>query len=68
MGCQTLYTDATLVSANATTSNLARRDDAAPNARALKNDEQRYHDFKTGKKKESTPTTLTSAKWTLMQH
>lgn len=43
--------DASLIEADAAIDSLAERDDADPDAHALKMYAQRYHDFKTGKKR-----------------
>ena len=45
-----LIADASLVEADASLNSMKRRDDAAPEAKALKQYEQRYHDFREGKK------------------
>jgi transposase len=45
-----IVADASLVEAHAAIDSMVQRDDAEPNARALKNYERRYHDFKTGKR------------------
>lgn len=46
-----IVADASLVEADAAIDSLVERDDADPNARALKHYEHRYHDFKTGKRR-----------------
>jgi len=46
-----IVADATLVKANAAMDSLVEREDSDPDARALKRYEQRYHDFKYGKRK-----------------
>ncbi|MDH3691999.1 MAG: transposase [Gammaproteobacteria bacterium] len=45
-----IVADASLVEADAAVDSLVERDDADPNARALKDYERRYHDFKIGKR------------------
>lgn len=45
-----MISDASLIEADASINSVVEREDADPNARALKNYEQRYHDFKEGKK------------------
>ena len=45
-----LITDASLIEADASIDSMVERDDADPDARALKNYQQRYHDFREGKK------------------
>ncbi len=45
-----IVADATLVQADASVDSLVEREDADPNARALKNYERRYHDFRAGKR------------------
>ncbi len=46
-----LVADASLVEADTAVDSLVERDDADPDARALKNYERRYHDFKMGKRR-----------------
>ena len=46
-----IVADASLVEADAAIDSLVERDDADPNARALKHYEHRYHDFKVGKRR-----------------
>ncbi len=46
-----IVADASLVEADAAIDSMVERDDADPNARALKHYEHRYHDFKTGKRR-----------------
>ena len=46
-----MVADATLVKANASMDSLVEREDADPDARALKQYEKRYHDFQHGKRK-----------------
>ena len=46
-----LVADASLVEADAAVDSLVERDDADPDARALKNYERRYHDFQRGARK-----------------
>jgi transposase len=46
-----IVADASLVEADAAIDSMVQRDDADPDARALKNYERRYHDFKTGKRR-----------------
>ncbi len=46
-----IIADASLVEADAAIDSLVERDDADPNARALKHYEHRYHDFKVGKRR-----------------
>ena len=46
-----ILTDASLVEADAAVDSMIERDDADPDARALKHYERRYHDFKTGKRR-----------------
>ena len=50
-----IVADASLVEADAAIDSMVQRDDADPDARALKNYERRYHDFKTGKRVASWP-------------
>lgn len=45
-----MISDASLIEANASIDSMVERNDADPNARELKYYEQRYHDFKEGKK------------------
>lgn len=47
---KSMISDASLIEADASIDSLVEREDADPNARALKNYEQRYHNFKEGKK------------------
>jgi len=51
IGGRRIVADASLVEADAAVDSLVARDDADPDARALKNYERRYHDFKTGKRR-----------------
>ena len=46
-----IVADASLVEADAAVGSLVERDDADKNARALKDYERRYHDFKTGERR-----------------
>jgi transposase len=45
-----LFTDASLIDANASIDSLEERSDGDPNAKALKKYQQRYHDFREGQK------------------
>ena len=45
-----LFTDASLIDANASIDSMEERSDGDPNAKALKNYQQRYHDFREGEK------------------
>jgi hypothetical protein len=47
---QRMISDASLFEANAGMNSLIKREDSAPNAKILKRYEQRYHDFKEGRK------------------
>lgn len=58
--------DASLVEANASINSMIERSNSDPKSRALRNYEQRYHDFKAGKKKENYQTKLMSVKLTQM--
>ena len=46
-----IVVDASLVEADAAIDSMVERDDADPDARALKHYENRYHDFKAGKRR-----------------
>lgn len=48
----TVFTDASIVSSNASIDNMLERPNGDCNSRELKNYERRYHDFRSGKKKE----------------
>jgi len=45
-----LFTDASLIDANASIDSMIERPERDPDAKALKNYQQRYHDFREGKK------------------
>ena len=45
-----IVADASVIEADAAMDSIVERDDADPDARALKNCERRYHDFKSGKR------------------
>lgn len=47
-----MISDASLIEADASMDSLIKREDGDPDARALKMYEQRYHDFKEGKKEQ----------------
>jgi transposase len=53
IGGKTFYSDATIISANASINSMIDRKDTDPNLRILKTYEKRYHDFNVGKKKKN---------------
>ena len=48
-----MISDASLIIANASLDSMKPRENPDPNCRTLKTYEQRYHNFKTGKKKKN---------------